>query len=678
MARQTQPLNGGIRAARRAALFSALWLGATTLVIAAPTWEPIAPEDLAAKESTAEPGADSEYLFWRMNTEDDAEGVSFKYHVRAKIYTTRGVENAGKLHFERLSGSRISRLMARVVKPDGTSIELKKTDFIESEVAKLGSYKLHRTSFAFPTLAPGDIVEYRWNLSIDGGTPPETTFCQQVVPVREFSFELSSSYSGMNATWFHSNVESKSPKNSGVLKLVSHNLPAFVEEPQMPPERETRGWIRLAYVGRERDPVKQWQEYNKDRADYFARMTKPNDAIRKKAAELTAGAATPQESVQRLDRFCREQIINITWSDAPAARQERERTTTRDQQSARETLQRGRGWPTEIDLLFASLLIAAGRDPHLAFNAPTHTLLNTRIQQGWSFMTETHIALREGEKWSFYSPGDLLVPYGMCNAWDEGSTAIVIDPKNAFFTLVPPSPAELSGVQRKARLTLEADGTLHGDIEVAYQGHDAVRVQRDAWEEAQEKTDEQLIDRIKDRVAGAEVTGVKWENLRQTTGAVKVSYQINVPNYAESAGQRLIFAPGYFTRGRKPVFTAPERKHQLMWSHAWNESDEIEIVLPPDLELEQSTSPPPVADTAGAVSAKYQIGYSKKRHTMIYRRNFEFTGKLGLIFAKDDYGAFKNLFDGVNQRDQHSIVLRPKAATGKTDVPAVPAEKPQT
>lgn len=661
-----------------AALFAILL--ATGPARAAETWEPIPPADLAATASTVTPDADSEYLFWRCALEDELEDVTFKYHVRAKIYTTRGVENAGKLSIDRGSQSKLLRLSARIVKPDGTSIELKKSDFLESEVAKLGSYKVRRTSFAFPSLAPGDIVEYRWRVSTEGGNPVGYYFCQQSVPVRDYSLEIAARFAGMQITWFNAPTAESVKLGDTRVKIVARNLPAFVEEPQMPPELDCRGWIRLTYTGEERDLVKQWQDFSREAAEDFARMTKPNDAIRKKATELAAGARTPEEIVQRIDEFCRTQLLNLSWSDAPAARDERQSKKTRERQNARETLQRGRGWPWEIDLVFASLLQAAGRDTRLALNAPTYKLLNTQIPQGWVFMTESHIAVRNGEGWTFHSPGDVREGFGMCNAYDENARAMIVDAKKPLFSTIPASPARLSAVNRKGRFTLSADGTLQGSVEVVYTGHEASWKRLDAWDQSQEETDRKLSEGITARIPGAEVSAIQWENLRPQTGPVTLRYQVTVPGYAENAGQRLVLVPGYFARGRTPVFTAPERKQRLQWSHAWTEADDIEIAIPADWEIEQATLPPPFPESSGTMTAKHEIAFSRRRNAVLFKRQFEFTGALGLLFGPENYEGFKPLFESLHRNDQHSIVLRPKPAaapvTAADSTAATPKAQP--
>jgi hypothetical protein len=162
---------------------------------------------------------------------------------------------------------------------------------------------------------------------------------------------------------------------------------------------------------------------------------------------------------------------------------------------------------------------------------------------------------------------------------------------------------------------------------------------------------------------------VRWENLRAGTGPVVARYTVNIPGYAEVAGQRLVVAPGYFRRGVPPLFIAAERRYSLMWWNAWQEHDDIEIALPAGFALEQGTAPADVTEAGGLIDAKYSVGYSARRHTLIYKRDYSFGAGGRLLFAKESYPMFKSLFEDLNRSDTHSVVLRPQSVPDPSGTP---------
>ncbi len=646
---------------------------------AAENWDPVDPADLAATASAMAPGADMEYLWRRSELLDDVNGTYFQYYVRAKIYTPRGVEKAGLLSIEYPDATRIRRLVARVVKVDGTALELKKSDFFESTLARQGRAKWKKTTFAFPSLAPGDLVEYRWAEETQFGGASQWLYCQWDVPVREFRLKLEAEYANLSVAWFNCGEVTRSKPNKDTVELTMRNIPPYAEEDHMMAEREWRGWIRLVYLLESNSDVEVWKElFGRIHRDFLSR-TKPNDALRKKAAELTAGARTDAEKLERLYNYCQNEILNLTWADTPEAREARRKGKQDSDQSARQVLKRGRGWDDEVTDLFAGLARAAGFDARSAHNAMTSDLIRVRrIPHGWDFLTEYAVAIRLDGKWAFFSPGEAFVPFGLRHRLDEGAIAVIADAKEPLYEAVPVSPAAKSLTVRKGRLTVDGAGELSGEIEETMTGHTAIVQKNHAWDEGQEKIDNEFKEAIVKRLPGAEVTEIRWENLRSTALPLVVRYTVRVPGYAEQIGRRLAVRPGFFEAGVPAVFTAEKRTHPIAFSYAWSERDDVEITVPAEYEPEAATAPTDVRVRPDVLSATYDVTYDRRRHTLIYKRDYAFGGDGLKLFQPEGYPLLKFLFERLRVSDTHFIVFNakapPTAATPEPPAGAPPAE----
>lgn len=229
----------------RVSAILALLTGSASLVEARPHWEEVSAEDLAATESKSSPGADSEIIFSRHILDNSETATWTENHIQAKIYTQKGVEDAAIFSITFSKDYRASGIAARAIKPDGTSVELSAKDFRETTVYKRGGFEFKRTSFTFPNLQPGDLVEYRWvEHVIDAYFSRYTFVCQAEVPTREYSFNVEGSRTDFDLMWFNCPAVEREPKGK---KIVIRNLPAFVEEPMMPPENEFRGWITIIF-----------------------------------------------------------------------------------------------------------------------------------------------------------------------------------------------------------------------------------------------------------------------------------------------------------------------------------------------------------------------------------------------------------------------------------------------
>jgi hypothetical protein len=74
-------------------------------------------------------------------------------------------------------------------------------------------------------------------------------------------------------------------------------VPAFHEEPRMPPEEQVRPWMLVYYTQDNKlAPDKYWKQFGKDLYTEYKSAMKPNDDVRKASAEIIGTAATPDEN----------------------------------------------------------------------------------------------------------------------------------------------------------------------------------------------------------------------------------------------------------------------------------------------------------------------------------------------------------------------------------------------
>lgn len=656
-------------------------------------WDPVAPADLAAKDSVSFPGADVEILLSThvlseraplqlvsgLNIGSNENVLTTDNFVRAKVYTAKGVEDQGKLRVQYLSTLSLSNTEARVVKPDGTSTDLKKADIIESVLAKGDdgeSWK--QITFVFPGLEPGDVVEYRWTEQMEGEMWLERYYCQEAVPTREYRFTIGELTRKGSVGWLNCPKATGSEKHG--FELVVRDQPAFEEEEYMPPARELRGWVYVAksFPMYSKDAAV-WEELSELWADDFNRGSKPAAAVKKKAESLVAGVTTDDDKLRRLYEFCQGEIYNTTYRTSAELQAGIDKHKDDEAFSAVKILERSRGRRDEINLLFAALARGLGFEARVSRTANRAEILNIKVPQGWAFLGNSSVAIKQGEKWAYFSPGYYFVPFGIMPWRDEGAISMLCNPKKLELDQVPGSLANQSEALRKARLTLDAEGTLEGEIEETFTGHLAEKRKWDAWGDSIEQVSKEFREEKTKHLPNAEVSDIVWTNLDTSVMPLTVKYHVRVPGYAELAGKRLVFTPSFFQAGKPVVFAAAERKYPIFFYYPWAEHDDIEIVLPTGYTLEKPSAPIAVGELAGTFGAQYKLQYNGKVRTFVYRRDFALGANGICAFAQQSYPALKALFEQLYKSDTHSIVLKPKAApvapvaSPVTEKPAAPA-----
>ncbi|HEU5078651.1 MAG TPA: DUF3857 domain-containing protein [Opitutaceae bacterium] len=594
------------------------------------------------------------------------------HFVRAKIYTQKGLEHASVFKIEYTKTNKIFDIAARVVKKNGKTIELKKSDFKETVASKSSSYEksfeLRYTSFAFPDLEIGDIIEYQWRQSMSQLSNNYYSMPAQLeVPVREFIFNVEGTTSDVNVMWFNLKDAEFKKLTRSRMTLRIKNIPPFRPEPLMPPEKDFRGWIAILFSHpymRWYSEKEVWQEIGSYLAEDFRLSTKPNGTIHELAAKLAAGAKTPEEKLKAYYDFCQREISNFDWvKSAELIEAKKRRDDAQDHPSANETLRAKSGRPEDIDRVFAALARAGGFDVRVGFNADRDEIQASKGPRSWIFMNRYCVAVKVDGKWVTYSPGEYIVPAGMLSGKDELMDVFICDEKKSWTQMNPVAPANETLLSRKGRFTLDEEGTLDGEIEVTLTGHEAVDQKERWWGDAEADATQEFQKRISDRLPGAEFSDAQWVNLQSHEFPVVHKCKVHIPGYAEVAGSKLVLNANMFVVHETPLFSAETRSFPILFPYAEQIHDDIEIVLPENFVLDGGSAPQNVSDPGAILGATFRVGYKPKIRTIVYSRNMVIGGGQMIEFRAESYPAIKNIFERIKRSDDHVFVLKPKPET---------------
>ena len=243
----------------RALLISGLFAAMASSHLQAAEWRPVSAEELALKKSKIDPDADAEALFRDVRVLNEAATFGYPQnviteYVRLKIFSARGKDKYGTVQIPYWGKSSISDVVGRTIKPDGTIVELSKDAIFAKTVTKGNGRTVKVISFAMPAVEPGCIMEFRWRKNvgeyIERYLPLDV---QSEYPTDEVTFHIKP----VTSQWVQwptmrylpfGCVPGKGPMEMGDFSSLSvHNVPAFREEPEMPPEYSVKQWILLYY-----------------------------------------------------------------------------------------------------------------------------------------------------------------------------------------------------------------------------------------------------------------------------------------------------------------------------------------------------------------------------------------------------------------------------------------------
>ncbi len=623
-------------------------------------WRAVSQAELQMKTPKIEADADAEAIFWEVRVDDGSSETDLimKHYIRVKIFTERGREKYSKIDISYIKGMKIKDIKARVIKADGSIVEVAKTDVFDREIVKTNNVKVKAKSFAMPNIEPGVIVEYQYKEIIPFSSAEDMRMIfQRDIPIQTISYFFKPAAGAKYLTFNMGNNKFIKDKG-GFYRATLDNVPALKTEAYMPPEDEVRSWLLLYYT----------RYLKSDSNDFWSRLggnivylydvkdtLKPDKSLKTAAAEITAGTTSPEEQIFKIYNFCKTKIKNITF-DTQISDEEKEKI--KPNKSTTDTYKKLQGRQNDINDLFASMTSALGFETRLAFGGNRSEKFFDPSQAHESFVHFAAVAVKVNGRWKYYDPGDLFSSYGMLPWYEEGTSVLLLGYKDYITTETPLSGYDKSVANRTGKFKLLEDGTLEGTVKIEYTGQIGYSYKLNNYDDSPAKREETLKESIKEKMSAAEVSSISVENVSDSEKPFVYQYKIRVPNYAQKTGKRLFLQPGFFEYGVNPLFSSVTRKYDIFFQYPWSEEDSVEIELPGGFTLDNADSPGEIADPQQIGSLNIRISVSKDSKILSYKRKFHFGGNGYVLFPKGAYPSVKNLFDAFHKSDAHTITLK--------------------
>lgn len=632
-------------------------------------WRPVDPADLELQTPRVDKDAGAEAIFWEIWVMDELQGTEFRtvltHYVRLKVFNDRGREAHSTIDIPFAGKTQIKDIAARTIKPDGTILELQKDAVYERTLLKAGGIKINAKSFAMPGVEPGVIIEYRYHeyhenqLSQYMRLPFQRDIPIETVRYHIKPLNISSLPWGMRSMSFHCNPAPFVKDRDGYYTTWVDDVPAFIEEPYMPPVDEARAWMLIYYApDKKLTPENYWKDYGLQTFRNYKDSMKVDGEVRRVAQGIVNGAANDDDKLRKLYEYCQRKIKNVQRDVLTAE----ERADTKKNRTPADTLNQEAGTGFDIDMAFAALASAAGFDARMTRLADRSDHFFNPSTIDSYFLRGFNVAVRVGDRWRFFDPASTFVPFGMLRWQEEGLRVLISDNKEPVFADTPMSGPDKSKAQRTAVLKLSEDGTLEGDVELTYTGQQAVARKNSIEGDSPEQRIENVRDEMKRRMSTAEVNDIHVENATDPEKPLTYRFHVKVPGYAQRTGKRLFFEPGFFEFNTAPMFAAATRKYTVYFHYPWSQEDRVEVKLPDGYELDHADMPGAFAlGGAGQYSAKAGITADK---TLVYARQMSFGAKGAILFPANAYPQIKKIFDAVHEADIHTITL--KQQTGAT------------
>lgn len=671
-------------------------LAATASAIAAkPRWTPVPAEELALPAADAASGVPAEVLFHLVDVDDrryPQERTTTSY-VRYKILDPEKSEHILRLSTVEFAGSQDRlEVYARLISPDGRVQEFGREALKERPLVQqakqagilgwlVGQPRAATERFlAIPGVERGAVLEYYTSFEDQYPGPIGFTLAQREhLPVRRFEYRARAKDSDgfFNRTFVTNSTEARmveDPK-AKTITVTAVNLAPIVFEPfggaladqvvsVLNCYEQTQVYLqprsgRVALPGRIEAKLGPWAAYA-TLVDWAARdRGYPTKASAKLAADITREAQGDEARAAAIHRWVQQQ-----WQ---AYRQALREIAGRERTKLAGSLDDVIDWekkssilltPDEFLWLALSLCRSAGLTAHVVL-LPNREFsrFNPAIVSP-VFLPHQGIAIRVGETWQFSSPHHgFALPFNLLPWQQEGQRGLLAQDRKEDFIDVPLSSAKRSLYATGGTLTLDPDGTLHGNFLRRLTGQLAVALRG----ELRAAPPADRMDHAKKRLGldlqAVEVSVTKIDGLDDPEQALEISGTMRWPDFAVQTRDRMIIRPAVFRTEASNPFAAEDRRRPVFFPYRWQELDQLVIALPAGFELESPRSPAP---SEGDV-LHYRVSLSHEKETRRLHVRREFMSNVASI-RTDYYRQLREFYVRVAEGDQHELVLRRNSA----------------
>jgi hypothetical protein len=338
-----------------------------------------------------------------------------------------------------------------------------------------------------------------------------------------------------------------------------------------------------------------------------------SDAIRTKAAQLTAGASTEMEKIRAIAAFVQETryveiALNLTRGGGYTPRR------------ADDVLAKNYGDCKDKATLMRSLLKAAGINAYLTtvtaddrtyvrpdWASPTqfnHAIVAVQVSD--AVMAPTIVESKTLGRLLIFDPTDPLTPVGDLPRDEQDSYALVVAAANGDLIKLPVLTAAANRIESLIEGVLDGNGQLDAQVERRYFGQSGIAMSSIEKRSGSAELRKRLERSYSQRVPGTSLSSVASET-RAGENALSIRLKLSVDRFGQLMQRHLLVVrPGLLTSGGEYAFTSKQRTAPVELEMDLRR-DSIHIKIPPGFKADELPAPQKIESAYGTLEAKWTV-----------------------------------------------------------------------
>lgn len=543
-----------------------------------------------------------------------------------------GGRHLGKQEFHFNADTRITHIHGWCIPAEGKDYEVKDKDVTERGLWGEELFSDLRVKVVeVPAADPGNIIGYEVEQEGRRYVLQDEWPFQRVFPVADarYTLQLPPGWE-YKAVWTNHAEMTPSSAGGNQWQWELKDIPEIKRDEAMPPWTAVAGLMVVSLIppGGAGHGFLTWPEMGAWENGLVQGRREASPQIKEKVAELTTNDLTPLSKMMALATFMQTDIRYVAielgiggWQPHAAPEVFSHRYgDCKDKATLLSTMLKEAG----IDSYYVIINTKRGdvtptTPPHIgSFN---HVILAIRMPDGVSdarlMATIQHPKLG---KLLIFDPTDELTPFGSLHGELQGSYALLVTPDGGGLIQMPQQSPGTSGTARTAKLNLDAQGNLKGDMREVRAGDAAW------WQRLELRNLEKASDRIKpmenvmsQSLGSFAITKATITNLKEPTLPLEYNWSFLARDYAKQAGNLLLVRPRVLgVKAWGVLETKEPRKYPVEFRGPERDTDVFEIELPAGYEVDELPPPMDVEYTFGSYHSKTVVEGNVLRYTRTY------------------------------------------------------------
>ena len=620
---------------------------------AAADWDPVTDAEKAMKSNPLDPGAGAVVLFKRGEIDVLEKGfwtTKIRTYARIKVFTDAG-RDAANISVDAPKYIRLSKIEGRTILPTGEIIPLDSSKVFRGKAYEAGkNFAILETSFTFPSVVPGAIIEYQMEEDVDWFFPPPWIFDTRELGTLQSSLRvivgprLGMAQFPLETTVNKIEIAQKQMAQGSQFDFSVKNLRPIQSEPFALPYRDLATMViftprEMAFGNGVYPIIEKWDDVATEITSMNA-MEKSDKEAKNKTKEITESVQDPRKKAEAIYKYIQQNITSSNISGVSLGR------------TADDIVKGKRGDPDEINALFSTMLKEAKIESDMVLVATQNWQTLVRGFPNFSQFSRiiTRVNFKDGAV--FADPSDPGAAFGELPWFDRGIMGLAVKGSKVQEATIPTGTPDDNVSVTKTTVQVAKDWTAEGESEINLKGAEAIDFRDDLLEESPEKTEQRLTDYFAFGHSDAEVSHIEHPDLKDSSQPFILKAHLREKLISEGDASGLLLNPWLNDQYEQPLFKASVRHSAVRFNTPEKRVSTSTWKLPPEIKVDQLPKEVKIENDLGGFSHSCAQDSSTVTCTRTYYL------KKTLLQTNVEYANARKFFDEIAKNDQEVIVLK--------------------